>query len=54
MAGILSIQFEPLLNEIDKNLEKVKTIIENFVKENGDIFGRKQNHAKKPCQTDCT
>ena len=32
MAGILSIQFEPVLNEIDKNLKKVKTIIENFVK----------------------
>ena len=36
MAGILSIQFEPVLNEIDKNLEKVETIIENFVKENGN------------------
>ncbi len=36
MAGILSIQFEPVLNEIDKNLKKVKTIIENFVKENGN------------------
>lgn len=34
MAGILSIQFEPVLNKIDENLEKVKNIIENFVSEN--------------------
>ncbi len=34
MAGILSVQFEPVLNEIDKNLEKVKNIIENFIAKN--------------------
>lgn len=33
-AGILSIQFEPVLNEIDKNLEKVQNIIENFMLHN--------------------
>ena len=31
MAGILSVQFEPVLNKIDTNLEKAKNIIENFV-----------------------
>lgn len=36
MAGILSVQFEPVLNKIDENLEKVKNIIENFFKENSE------------------
>jgi len=34
MAGILSIQFEPVLNEVKKNLEKVKNIVENFTAKN--------------------
>lgn len=34
MAGILSVQFEPVLNKIDKNLQKAKNIIENFVIKN--------------------
>ncbi len=33
-AGILSIQFEPVLNETDKNLEKVQNIIEDFIAQN--------------------
>jgi len=34
MAGILSIQIEPVLNKIDENFEKIKNILENFVCEN--------------------
>lgn len=36
VAGILSIQFEPVLNKIDENLEKVKNIIENFISKNSE------------------
>ncbi len=36
MAGILSVQFEPVLNKIDTNLEKAKNIIENFVAKNSE------------------
>ena len=32
--GILSVQFEPVLNEQEKNLEKVEKIIEDFVSKN--------------------
>lgn len=34
LAGILSIQFEPVLNEQEKNLKKVQNIVENFVVKN--------------------
>lgn len=36
MAGILSLQFEPVLNNIEKNLEKTAGIIENFKAGNPD------------------
>ncbi len=36
MAGILSIQFEPILNKMDENLEKIQRIIDNFMETNVD------------------
>ena len=33
-AGILSVQFEPVLNEQEKNFEKVKNIVEDFILKN--------------------
>lgn len=34
MAGILSLQFEPVLNDLEKNLEKTEKLIENFTAQN--------------------
>lgn len=34
MAGILSLQFEPVLNNVEENLKKTGMLIEKFVKEN--------------------
>ncbi len=36
MAGILSLQFEPVLNDIEKNLEKTAGIVKDFVSKNPD------------------
>lgn len=34
MAGVLSLQFEPVLNNIEENLNKVGMLIEKFAGEN--------------------
>ncbi len=39
MAGILSIQFEPVLNKMDKNLEKIEKIIDDYME---------NSHGEKP------
>lgn len=36
MAGILSLQFEPVLNDLEKNLQKTEKLIEDFKMQNPD------------------